>query len=285
MPAARPVCCLVLFLVASLSAAAEERIVAIGGAVTEIVFALGAGDRLVAVDSTSSHPPAAKDLPDVGYLRRLAPEPIIALAPSIVLALEDAGPPAVLDQLRAAGVPLVIVPDAPTPDSVIDKVRVVAEALGRVEEGNSLMARLASDFAALTEAPRSPESPRVLLLLAVSASGAPLVGGEGTSADAIIRLAGARNAAAGVVGYKPLAPEAVVALAPDVLLIPDRGLELLGGRDRLLSRPEIAPTPAGQAGRIVTMDQLLLLGFGPRTPEAAQQLSERLTSRLAGALP
>ena len=255
----------------------SQRVVSVGGSVTEIIYALGLSDRIVAVDSTSYYPEEATSKPNVGYMRRLAAEPILALEPSMVLAIEDAGPPAVLDQIREAGLPVVLIPDYPSPVGVLDKIARVAAALGEEEKGRTLTAHLKVDLEALSTAvARLPVRPRVLFLLSIGGGGAPLAAGRKTSAAAIIELAGGVNAVDAFEGYKPLSPEAVVAAVPDVILVTNRSLRLLGGRAGLLGIPEIALTPAGQSRRVVAMDGLLLLGFGPRTGIAIEQVAKRL---------
>ena len=257
------------------------RVVSVGGSVTEIIYALGAGDRLIAVDSTSLHPPEARAHPDVGYMRRLSAEPILAMKPSLLLAVEDAGPPSVLEQLRAAGTRLVMVPDDPSPAGVLRKVGVIAGALGLEEEGRRVSDRLRQGLVRLGKALEDVErTPSVLFLLSVG-RGAPLAAGRGTSAASIIALAGGRNAIDAFEGYKPLSPEAMVGAEPDFLLVTDRTLGLLGGAQALLSRPEIAATPAGREARLITMNGLLLLGFGPRTPEAIRSLAAGLHPELS----
>ena len=254
-----------------------QRLVSIGGSVTEIVYALGLADYVIAVDSTSRYPDEVASKPNVGYMRQLAAEPILALEPSLVLAVEDAGPPAVLDQLREAGLRVVLIPDDPSPLGVIDKIERVATALDEQEMGKALKARLETELNALGTAVASLQSrPRVLFLLSVDGRGTALAAGRKTSAAGIIELAGGANAMNAFEGYKPLSPEAAVAAAPDVILVTNRSLELLGGPDGLIGIPEIALTPAGQNGRIVAMDGLLLLGFGPRTGYAVEQLARRL---------
>jgi len=256
---------------------ANQRIVAVGGAVTEIVYALGLEDRLLAVDTTSLYPAAATELPNVGYMRQLSAEPILALGPDLVLAIEDAGPPAALDQLRDAGVPVVVVPDDYTPEGVLEKIDMVAAALGVEEAGRALRDKAAGELLAVRRAFADvPERPRVLFLLSISKSRTPVAAGRKTAADGIIALAGGTNAIDGFESYKPLSPEAAVAAAPEVLLIGARSLDLLGGMAGLLAIPEVALTPAAQNKRVVVMDTLLLLGFGPRTAEAAAQLGREL---------
>ena len=256
--------------------AEAERLISVGGSVTEIVYALGAGDRLVAVDSTSSYPPAADDLPDVGYMRRLSAEPILALQPELLLLVEDAGPQATIDQLRAAGVRIVTLPDEPSLVGVRKKIGQVAAALELPEAGEALVQRIEAAQRDVAEKLMAVSSrPSVLFLLSVG-NGAPLAAGRGTSAAGIIELSGGRNALDGFAGYKPLSPEAAAAAQPDVILVTARTLERLGGREALLARPELAASPAASAGRLIAMDALLLLGFGPRTAEAMAKLGQAL---------
>ena len=276
----------VALLVLAARAGATERIVSVGGATTEIVYRLGDGDRIVAVDTTSLFPVATARKPKVGYMRALAAEPIIALNPSLVLAVEDSGPPQVLDQLREAGIRVVIVPDKPTADGVLTKVAVIAAALNRHEEGKLLSERLRHQLEAARQRISSIRTrPRVLFLLSVGNGGAPMTGGRETASDGIIRLAGGENAVNGFEGYKPVSPEAIVEAAPDIVLVTSRSLRLLGGLEKLLAMPSIAATPAGKARRVVTMDGLLMLGFGPRIGEAVITLAQRLHPALPDRSP
>ncbi len=274
-------CLLVLVTTASAEA---RRIVSIGGAVTEIAFALGAGDEIVAVDTTSLWPPEADDLPDIGYMRRLSAEPILAVAPDLVLASAGSGPLAVLEQLASAGMAVETIPDEPSIEGIYRKVEAVGRALGRAAEGEKLKAEIAAAFADAARAVTAvAPAPRVLFILRMG-RGAPQAAGHDTAADAIIRLAGGTNAVTGYAGYRPLNPEAAIAAAPDLILTMTRTADALGGAETLLARPEIRLTPAGAAGRLVALDGLLLLGFGPRTPEAVRELAGSLAA-IAGSKP
>lgn len=251
-------------------------IVSIGGDVTEIVYALGAGDRVIAVDITSREPKVARDLPQVGYMRQLSAEPILSLSPKLILAIADSGPPVVLDQLRAAGACLALVPDGNSTDAVIKKVESVAAALGREAEGAALKEKLAADFTVLQSTVKEfKEQPSVLFLFSVG-EGAPMVGGRETSADSIIQLSGGRNAIQDFTDFKPVSSEGMIAAQPDVLLVTELTLDKLGGVEGLLARADIAQTPAGKNKRVVAMESLLLLGFGPRTPHAIRDLATAL---------
>lgn len=264
---------LLLLLATTAGAQAAERIVSIGGAVTEIVYALGAEGRLVAVDSTSTWPFEAGSLPNVGYMRRLSAEPIVAMAPDLVIAVEGSGPDSALAQLREAGVRVETVPEAYDANGVVAKVERVAVLLGKQAEGAKLAQTVRSRMAAVErQVAATKERPRVLFLMSAS-RGAPMAAGRHTAADAVIRLAGGVNVVDGYDGYKALSPEATVAAAPDFVLAMSETVDAMGGNDRLLALPELSAKPQT---RVVAMPGQLLLGFGPRTPDAVQALANAL---------
>ncbi len=257
-----------------------SRVIAAGGSVAEIVYALGAGDRLIARDTTSSFPPEVTDLPDIGYVRALSSENLIAMDPDLILTEHDAGPPEVIEMLRRTDIPLVSVPQALDPDGVIAKIDMVANALDLPEEGKALAAQtLASLDTARQAAAALPQSPRVLFILSMQ-GGRLMVGGADTSAAAMIALAGGTNAMTEVKGYKPVTDEAVIAAAPDVILMMDRGGDHEITLRDIQTHAALALTPAGEHSRVITMDGLYLLGFGPRTGEAALALNSDLRSML-----
>ncbi len=255
---------------------AIERVISIEGAVTEIIAELGLFDRLIAVDTTSYFPAAAAALPKVGYLRSLSAEGILAMRPGLVIAGDDAGPPAVLQQLRAAGTKIAIVPNEPTLDGLRNKIMAVAQIVDKPAEGAALAARVDGQLQAIAaKVAKTTTRPRVLFLLSV-ASGPPMAAGKHTAANAIIQLAGGENATGSFDDYKPLAVEAAIAAQPDIILMPDHAVRAAGGREKVLELPQVKMTKAGQAGRLVVIDGLLLLGFGPRLPLAAETLFQAL---------
>ena len=260
----------------ALPAAAEapRRVVSIGGALTEIVYALEAQEVLVGNDTTSYYPPAAERLPKVGYQRALSAEGIVSLSPDLVMLTEEAGPPAVLAQLQAANIPILQLRAGRSLTDVRDAIRVIARALKKDQAGSALIDAIDRQTAELAKVTaRHPTDKRVLFILQ-HGGGAPMAGGRETAADSIIRLSGAQNAVTEYTGYKPLTPEAAAALQPDVILTTARGLAQAGGKDALLAAPGLSLTPAARTGSLIVMDALLLLGFGPRTVQAAATLHE-----------
>ena len=256
------------------------RIVSLGGPVTEIVFALGLGDQVVAVDISSTHPPEATTLPQVGYLRAISAEGVASMRPDLMIGTEDAGPPAALEQLRALKTPLILVPAEHSAEGARIKIREVAKALKRVQGGERLVAALDRDLAAararLDTAKAASHSPPRVLFVYARGQGALSVSGRETAADAMIALAGGVNAVTGYTGYKPLTPEALAAASPDVILLTTAGLQSLGGLQGLLAQPGVGLTPAARAQRIIALDDELLLGFGPRLGRGVLELARAL---------
>ncbi|MDG9671188.1 ABC transporter substrate-binding protein [Hahella sp. CR1] len=251
-----------------------QRILSIGGAVTEIVYALEQEQRLIGSDITSYYPPDAENMPKIGYERSLSAEGILALRPDAVLASEDAGPPAVLRQLKSAGATWLTVPTAQDLDGVYANIRQIGYLLGAEIQADKLVTDMQAQQQQLEqEKAQDQRSARVIFILQ-HGGGAPMVAGSNTAADRIIRLSGAVNALQGVEGYKPMTPESLAQAQPDLILTTTLGMEQAGGIDAMRSIPGVRLTPAGRNDKIAAMDGLLLLGFGPRTVVAAKQLRQ-----------
>ena len=254
-----------------------ERIVSIGGSLTEIVYQLGAEHLLVAVDTTSTYPASAMAKnPNVGYMRALSAEPILSLNPDLVMAASGAGPASVFEQLRAAGIKVVIIEDEPSIDGVYAKVRQVSQLVLKEQQGLMLVEALQAEFAAAKALLSTIEGkPRVLFLLSAGV-GAPMAAGNDTSANAMITMAGGENIMSDINGYKSISPESIVVGAPDFVLIPQRVFDLYGSKQAVFALPELIATPAAQAQQLLVFDGLYLLGFGPRSIQATLDLARAL---------
>ncbi len=262
------------------------RIVSLFGDLTEIIYALGAGHLVVGRDASSIFPPEAELLPNLGFTQALSAEGVLALEPTLVIGNQTAGPSDVLEQIRDAGVEVVIIDSPSTFDAMGLKIRAVGVALGIEQraEAFAAAAEVRLDAVLADVAARNPEGdarPSVLFIY-VRRGGLQLVAGEGSAAATIIEAAGGTDAgtAAGVIGFVPLTPEAVVAADPEVILVMDRGLAAIGGVSALLEIPGVAQTRAGRNQRFVSMEDLYLLGFGPRLPDALQDLAAQLRAAM-----
>lgn len=261
------------------------RVVALGGAVTEIVVALGAQDLLVGRDTTSTYPPSVTALPDVGYVRALSPEGVMGLAPDLILAEAGAGPVEAVSVLKAAGIPYVALPEGLSAEGVVQKIETVGRALEREDRAAELAAGFRAQMAQAADEAAAVATPKRVLFVLSLQGGRVMAAGQGTSAEAIIGLAGGVSAAQGFSGFKPMTDEAILAAQPDVLLMMDREGDMAVTQAEVLAQPALASTPAAQQGAIVRMDGMLLLGFGPRTPQAVQALHRALYNPAEGAPP
>ncbi len=260
-----------------------SRVVSVGGSLTEIVYALGEQEHLVARDSTSVFPAEANELPDIGYMRALSPEGVLSINPSVIILLEGSGPPETLEVLEKASVPLVTVPDRFDREGIVGKIGIVGDVLGVPDKAEKLAAEVSADIDAAQALTADVKDRKKVLFVLSLQGGRVLASGTGTAADGIIAMAGGVNAVTGYPGYKQLSDEALIEAAPDVILAMDRGGDHQTQADELLAHPAIAATPAAASKKVVRMDGAFLLGFGPRTAAAARELAGALYGDAIGA--
>lgn len=255
--------------------AAAPRIVSAGGTATEIVYALGAEAGLVGVDTTSLYPADAQKLPNIGYVRALSAEGILALTPSLLIASPEAGPPPILGQIKTAGIPVLPLADGFSEAAVLTRIAQIGAALGKTEEAGKLQAAVRRDLAT-ARAAVAPLADKPKVLFVLSAQRGLVAAGDDTAAAVMIELAGGRNAVSGYTGYKPVTPEAAFAAAPDIILTGSHVIDALGGVDVLRNHPDLIGTPAARDGRIIVRDAMFMLGFGPRLGAAVLDLAQAL---------
>jgi len=279
-----PIVGLSLSLSALQSAAAAEgvsvfsdpsKIAAIGGSITEIVYALGEEKHLVARDSTSNYPNAALALPDVGYMRALSPEGVLSVNPTGILALHGSGPKEAVDVLKKTSIPFIEVPEHYSHEGILEKVRIVGKALGVDAQAEVLAKELDAKLTSAEKLTASiKERKRILFVLSIQ-GGKILAAGAETAADGMVKLAGGVNAVEGFSGYKQMSDEAIITARPDVILMMSNAGPPVSD-DELFGNPSIASTPAGTARKLIRADGGYLLGFGPRTAEAIHDLAVSL---------
>ncbi|WP_246668893.1 hemin ABC transporter substrate-binding protein [Ancylobacter sp. TS-1] len=260
--------------------APAQRILAIGGAVTETLYALGLEDRIVAVDTSSTYPPRAlAEKPNVGYMRALSPEGVLSVGPDLIIAVESAGPPDAVKVLKGASIPFETLPEARDAETVLANIRRVARLAGVPERGEELAQAIAADFAALAQMRARIAAPRSAIFVLSASGAAPVVGGAGTGAQAMFDLAGVANAVQGLNGYKPAVGEALLAADPyAIVLMKDQNHAL--SDDAIRAMPAFAGARATAEGRLFRINGGYLLSFGPRTPQAARDLAARVYPEL-----
>ena len=254
-----------------------SRIVVAGGSITEILFSLGEQEKIVAVDRTSNYPADVSEFPVIGYVRALSAEGVLSLAPSLMLGEDDMGPIEVLTQLESTGISIRRIPERHTAMGIVEKVLCVAEVVGYPE---SELDRLTQEYLAkVKDVGRSRDEvergnrPKVAVIMALR-DGVPFAAGSETSAAGILEMAGGDNVFAGFKGWKPVSLELMVGANLSLIVMPERGMKMSGGREAVLSHPSVKVTNAAKNNGLVVVDGMTLLGFGPRTLQASIDLSK-----------
>ncbi|MEU0916171.1 MULTISPECIES: hemin ABC transporter substrate-binding protein [Streptomyces] len=258
-----------------------DRIVPLTGSLSEIVFTLGFGKQVVARDITATFEQAEK-LPVVTRAHDVSAESVLSLKPTVVLADTTTGPAEAIDQIRDAGIPLVVVDPAKGLDDVGRRIDTVAEALGVPAAGTELKKRTESRIAAVQKTipdHADGKKPRVAFLYLRGSASVYLLGGAESGASSLLEAAGAVDAgkASGLnKDFTAITSEALAKAAPDAILLMSKGLDSVGGMDGLVKIPGIAETPAGMDRRVVAIDDGVLLNYGPRTDRVLAEIVEQL---------
>jgi len=254
---------------------AQQRIITLNSSLTETIYGLGLGDRMIATDVTSISPKAAAALPRVSKNRSVSAEGVLSFKPTLVLANEGDVANAVIQQIRAAGVKFVAVKSNYSATGALRYIQEVADAIGEPSLGKSLVSHtkisLDHTLALVKKENKGKAVPKVLFLYA-RGTGTMSVAGKGSSLDAMINLAGGKNAVQEFSDFKPYTTEALVQANPDIILLFDFGASSLGGKEAILKLPGMRITNAGKNERILVMNASLLVNFSNRLPDAILEL-------------
>jgi len=264
-------------LFTTISHAQEQRIISLGSAITETIYGLGLGDHMLATDVTSVSPKAAANLPRVSKNRSVSAEGILTFKPTIVLAPQGDVPHAVIQQIRQSGVKFYAIKQDYSEKGALKFIQDIADALEVSALGKTVVNRtklsLANVSTVVKEELKNKKTPKVLFIYA-RGTGTMSVAGKGSSLDAMITLAGGKNAIQEFSEFKPYTTEALVQANPDIILMFDFGASSLGGLEAILKMPGVRLTEAGKNKRIVTMNPSLLVNFSTRLPEAIIELQK-----------
>jgi iron complex transport system substrate-binding protein len=255
-----------------------SRIIVLNQAIAEIVVSLGMKDFIIGRDATTTLDLLAP-VKEVSNGHDISAESILSLRPSVVIGDTRTGPPEAIQQLRGAGVPVLIAPEVWSLSALPQRVEMIASALGVPSAGDQLVAL--SELAiedALASVGSYASVPRVAFLYVRGTASVYLLGGAGSGADEILAATGAIDVGAlnDLAPFTPLTAEAIVQADPDVLLVMTRGLDSVGGIDGLLALPGVSSTRAAASRAVIAVDDDLLLSFGPRTGALITRLAELL---------
>tara|TARA_B100001093_G_scaffold360770_1_gene345455 strand:+ start:802 stop:1623 length:822 start_codon:yes stop_codon:yes gene_type:complete len=257
------------------SLCAEDRIITVGGTATELVFALGAGDKVVAVDQSSLHPSKVQLLPQVGYIRMISSEGILALEPSKIITSSEIGPKETLEQLKETGIPITVIRSPDTVNELYEAIDLIGEALNSREEARKLKAEVNQGLAEL----KMPTKKIGVLFLMHHpyVDSALNAAGKHTKANTVIELAGGENLIDSHNGYKNISEEAILSLNPSIILlgVPENldsdNAQIL---DKFYTNPLLKNVRAikDMGVRVVPLSKTL--SFSHRIPETMKQLSD-----------
>lgn len=270
---------------ARVTVASADRVVPLTGSLNEIVHTLGLGKQVVARDITATFEQAAR-LPVVTRGHDVSAESVLSLRPTLVLAETTSGPAEAIQQIRDAGIPVLVIAPAKSLEDVPKRIDAVATALGVKEAGTQLNQRTADRIAAVRkDVPAAAgKKPRVAFLYLRGTASVYLLGGSDSGAASLLEAVGAvdtgKDSGLGK-DFTPITSEALAAAAPDAILVMAKGLESVGGVDGLVKIPGVAQTPAGMDRRVLSVDDGVLLNYGPRTDQVLASLVAQLYGKAA----
>ena len=262
--------------------ASPLRILSLTPNITEILFAMDLGDRIVGRSNYCTYPAEAAAIPAVGDTLHLNLEKIIALRPTVAFVVTKRQDlPRTLEGLGIRCVTL----KSDTMPELLDSIRIIGREVDRPDDAARLGARLQGDLEAVRRRVAGFPRPRVLFAFPMTVGSAQMmVAGRGTFVDELLEVAGADNAYPDVAQWPTLSPQRAVALAPDVVLINATGDDAAPDRLEAVRRAwaNLTSIPAVASGRVVILTEPYLTIPGPRIGLAARLLAEVIHPGVAG---
>ncbi len=249
-----------------------QRIISLSGSITEVLDAVGVGNKIVGVDVTSDYPAYIKDIPKVSKNRSVTAESISAFKPDLVIGLQGEVSQELQSQLKRLKIPVVLVKQEFSVQGLDKFIKRIATSVGEVSMGDKVASNVQSQLTTLTGS--TNKSSKKIMFIYARGAGQMSASGSDTAVDAVIRISGFNNALSGFSGYKTYNTEALVAANPDVILLFDFGMSSLGGAQGILKMPGVKLTNAGKNNKIIALDAGLLNNFSIRLPQAISKLQQ-----------
>jgi iron complex transport system substrate-binding protein len=261
--------------------AGAQRIVCIGQAYNEMIYALGAQANLVGVDYSSTYPPEITKLPTVGYHRALSAEGILSLHPTLIIDDNNIGPDNVVRQLQALHVPMRTFQ---AKNDSIEGTKALLREMGaffhKQQRADELCAQMDRQMAEAAAAVKQyHDSPRVAIIHFGRASNVYLLmgnggGGDASTAGKMVELAGGQMAIQKAGMQRMASPELIAKSNPQVILMTEYGYDRLGSMEQAKTLPGVAETDAARHNRIYRVPEHELMYYGPTTGESIIQLAK-----------
>ena len=255
-----------------------SRIVVAGGSITEILFFLNESKNIVAVDTTSNYPEAAKNFPSIGYVRALSAEGVLSLNPTLIIGENDMGPKNVLKQLKKTKVELRVLDEKNSIKGIEDKISCIANILGKNEhegfQNNLSLDKSIRELRTISKT-NSQKNIRGLVILMMQGT-SPVVAGRNTSGGDFLEMIGSKNTMSSFEGWKPAGKEAILLSNPNLILITKRATKNYGSLYSFLKESGIEMTDAAQTQNVFSLDGMSFLGFGPRTINSGLEISKKI---------
>ena len=265
----------ILLCTVSQAATAYDRVVVAGGSVTDILYALGLQDKIVAVDVTSYYPKAANNLPKIGYFRQLNAEGILKFRPDLLIGFRAMGPDNVLAQVKAAGIPVKRLAPDHTTEGLFQMIHELGEIFQKQDQAKALIQNLKRQLAQIKP---SKQKRKAMFLMGTTDRSLTVTGGN-TVPQTLFNLVGIENIFHDIQGTKPVPNELVVKRQPDMIIVPDHSINQNTDIRTICQAPALAATPAGKNCKVLVIDSLMTLGLGTRLSEAAMQIHSFATTQ------
>ena len=250
--------------------AEPRKIVSLTPAATEILFALGAGSRVVAGTAFDDYPPAAVALPDVATFTSVDVEKIVGMEADLVIAGGNSfNPPEAIKQLRTLGVPVVVV-YAPNLAGVLADVKLIGAATGLADQADAMAATMQSGFDAVGAATAGLAKPKTFYELDTS-TGPIYTVADGSAYVEMITLAGGTPITTGSTTDFSIPLEKLIAADPDLILLGDAAYGVTA--DQVKARPGWNVMTAVKAGAIRPVDDIIITRPGPRLVQGLRSLA------------
>lgn len=241
----------------------DTRLITAGGTITEIVFALGAGEQVIAVDQSSQYPHEARQRPMIGYYRELATEGVLSFSPDKILAIEGVGRKEVIEQISSIGVEVIVYPKPTSTEGLVELIGQLGRDLNKPSEADNLINQFNNSL------PQKATSHPVKAIYLLSASDRGLIAaGTNTVPHLIFHYAGIENLGGQHEGFKGINNESLAMMQPDFIVAPMHVVMASGGKETFCNNPNLALLKAAKECRLLVMDSLMSLGMTPRLAQA-----------------